>query len=1108
VSFQLHHTLVSQGLRLTRKAEDHGVRFVVREEGKFHALIPGALSQRASATFYHRFRVDPVGPEAGSGDPPRPGMTPLHGGFQSVQHRIPLTVQIRTPDGQLFTGTQLTLADLKKHRDLRGGPSAPWSYLVTGESGPILVDDDSTVAGQRGHFQVDLLETVASESAPPLVSDAELKPGTTDLTFDLYRLGRFVAKVNSSGPAATEPDGVEDIEGPDRTGAGGPDGRALRPRGERPEPRTRWQGTLQLIDPNGVRVAESRRRTLQWTVQQTALNLSRDASGRVRNWTLRVITPASDLGGERASATVTGDARIKTAALKARLDTLLGPRGANFEIFGAADGDDAVVRMNIKDVVAAETVDMHGLLDNALTRAGQAEGLDPHDIQANTLYTIYRKSASLSAGLRLDITTLKVTGIEVGIGPGVRLGSSVPAIHLAISMSGAAKITFKGATLATGRLRGGRLDAELGFKVGPGGTPQLVLAAPDSPLDVSISAATKVTLVATLGLLGLIGGLSVEAYAQHELDEVISDSLRKMIPDALAPRILMTLFGAHLTYGRIAFVGADMVFEHGAPLEHEPKPNPGYRGAIGRAFEPNPRVEGARFSPPTLGDTWRAENLNRGIDHIVVVMMENRSYDHVLGHRAQGPRGDGADGLTADVVAAIEAAGDGRTYTVGKLRSAGFATNAVGLMTRLPKPVGHEWHDVEEQLRLRTPGPGGGELNSPVGFVENFKPKLRGDARGVAPNDVLGYYDGQDLSFYEYLAQNYAYCDRYFCSHPGPTLPNRMFSLTGDVQHDRYGFPIVDNNNGDNFLLSRATTIYDLLVRRGLNFRVYESTPSVTMLRMFARYATNDTEIVPLERLAGDVARGDLPAFTAIEPQMHAHPQDDDHPDADMHRGQLFLRRVYETLRSNPAVWQRTLLIITYDEHGGLYDHVVPPVADVIVPQTGPVLDPGPRGGTRRGGLGGILETVGGRRAGVSVAEVGPPLASASAAPAPLTIPYGVRVPTFVVSPWVSPGKGPSLVLDHCSILKTVLARFWGGEKPFLSDRVHASQSFEAFLTEAAPRMNVPPPPPLAELPIDARRLVSTSSRIETPTLTRAEMRRGPVDYHVLTGRWARQLGR
>jgi len=217
-----------------------------------------------------------------------------------------------------------------------------------------------------------------------------------------------------------------------------------------------------------------------------------------------------------------------------------------------------------------------------------------------------------------------------------------------------------------------------------------------------------------------------------------------------------------------------------------------------------------------------------------------------------------------------------------------------------------------------------------------------------------------------------------------------------------------------------------------------------------------------------------------IEPQMHSQPEDDDHPAADMHRGQIFLKGVYDALTSNRALWESTLLIISYDEHGGFYDHVVPPIADVYNTLSGsPVL------------------------------ETGVLLKASSTKPSPLlTTSYGVRVPAFVVSPWTGRGKGPSVTLDHCSILKTVLARFLGAEKPFLSDRVSASHSFEAFLTETAPRMNVPPSPPLRPLPFDPQQPLSPTSQIMTRPLSRQEMREGPVDYHELTGRWARQLGR
>jgi phospholipase C len=125
-----------------------------------------------------------------------------------------------------------------------------------------------------------------------------------------------------------------------------------------------------------------------------------------------------------------------------------------------------------------------------------------------------------------------------------------------------------------------------------------------------------------------------------------------------------------------------------------------------------------------------------------------------------------------------------------------------------------------------------------------------------------------------------------------------------------------------------------------------------------------------------------------------------------------------------------------------------------------------------------------------------------------IEIPYGVRVPTFVISPWVTPGPAPAITLDHCSILKTILARFCGDKKPFLSDRVRASQSFEAFLSAPTPRMDVGMPPTLRALPINARSRVSGSSAITTAPLFRKRLREEQVDFHEVSGRLARMLGR
>ena len=207
---------------------------------------------------------------------------------------------------------------------------------------------------------------------------------------------------------------------------------------------------------------------------------------------------------------------------------------------------------------------------------------------------------------------------------------------------------------------------------------------------------------------------------------------------------------------------------------------------------------------------------------------------------------------------------------------------------------------------------------------------------------------------------------------------------------------------------------------------------------------------------------------------MHHAPENDDHPIADMYNGQLFLAQVYDTLRSNSALWQKTMLIIAYDEHGGFYDHVIPPIADVRMRPM--VLSDGGSSGP------------------------GPFTAST------LVTGYGLRVPAFVVSPWTPAGKGPDLVLDHCSILKTILARFCGETKPFVSDRVSASRTFDAYLSEQRPRMNVPVPPALDALPFRAPR--GKHRAIETEPVSREKMMSGDVEFHDLSGMVARMLGR
>jgi phospholipase C len=237
-----------------------------------------------------------------------------------------------------------------------------------------------------------------------------------------------------------------------------------------------------------------------------------------------------------------------------------------------------------------------------------------------------------------------------------------------------------------------------------------------------------------------------------------------------------------------------------------------------------------------------------------------------------------------------------------------------------------------------------------------------------------------------------------------------------------------------------------------------------------------------------------------------------------MYRGQQFIRRVYAALTADPAVWGKTMLIITYDEHGGLYDHVVPPLADVLeagqplvhTQGSGGLSTGGSSGTPTRTGPGGVLD--GSHHLPLSSDVLGVLTGErleAGQSDVSVKVPYGLRVPTFVVSPWVPAGKGPSVTLDHCSILKTILARYCADQKPFLSDRVQASLTFNSYLTEAQPRP-VPgdPLPALGDLHDTSRRSFGKESQIITDPVFRRRMREEQVDYHELSGRIARMLGR
>ncbi|HTJ21478.1 MAG TPA: alkaline phosphatase family protein [Gemmatimonadaceae bacterium] len=359
------------------------------------------------------------------------------------------------------------------------------------------------------------------------------------------------------------------------------------------------------------------------------------------------------------------------------------------------------------------------------------------------------------------------------------------------------------------------------------------------------------------------------------------------------------------------------------------------------------------------------------IDHIVVLMLENRSFDNMLGALslppAQGGLGRGdVNGLTGSESNQY----NGANYPVFPLPS-----------TRFRDGPCHESACVQRQLRHENGG-----------FVFDFEGVRQREPLGA----VMGYYPTAMLPVYEFLSREFVVCDRWHSSVPGPTWPNRLYSIAGqsDGQHGN-SMPHVGYG---------LKTIFEHLHDSGVSWGYYSHDRVFSFLRVFRRFLAS-SEIRPFAQFYQEAAANSLPSVVWLEPEFGTRPgtvSNDDHPPGDLLPGQQLVAKVYNALRSS-AAWPRTLLILTYDEHGGFYDHVVPPAA------------PDDRTDFQQ---------------------------------------YGLRVPAFLVSPLVPQGAVDDRLLDHTSILRTILDRFCtrNGQSPSMGARTDHAANLMGALSLTAPR--------------------------------------------------------
>lgn len=366
----------------------------------------------------------------------------------------------------------------------------------------------------------------------------------------------------------------------------------------------------------------------------------------------------------------------------------------------------------------------------------------------------------------------------------------------------------------------------------------------------------------------------------------------------------------------------------------------------------------------------------RDIKHVVLLMQENRSFDHYFGMLA-GVRGFG------DPNALKLSTGRSVFYQPDAENPKGYMlpfhldTHATGAQ-KIPS-TSHAWA-VQHQA-----------WNG--GRMDQWLPAHR-RADGRHGPYCMGYYKREDIPFQYALAEAFTICDSYHCSLMGPTWPNRLYWFTGTIDPDgNHGGPVIRNQAPqDGFAW---TTYAERLEQAGVDWKVYQPANSAgfNMLRHFKVFKdanegsplyTRGMAIASEGQFEYDALHDKLPTVSWLIPPGVAS----EHPDWLPAAGAEFIASKLDAIAGNPDVWAKTAFIINYDENDGLFDHVVPPT-----PPTG---TPG--------------EFVNG-----------------------LPIGAGFRVPCIIVSPWTTGGWVCSQTFDHTSILQ-FLEQFTGVHEPNITD--------------------------------------------------------------------------
>jgi phospholipase C len=395
-------------------------------------------------------------------------------------------------------------------------------------------------------------------------------------------------------------------------------------------------------------------------------------------------------------------------------------------------------------------------------------------------------------------------------------------------------------------------------------------------------------------------------------------------------------------------------------------------GAMAAAFA-------AEFLPPNVRRAMAGTPLNVGgkltdIKHVVILMQENRSFDHYFG-TLPGVRGFSDPGAIT--------LGTGRTvfYQPDTVNPAGYLL-PFHLDTRrtsahsIPS-TSHAWSVQHDAWN--------------AGRMDNWLAAHRA-VDGVNAPYVMGYHTREDIPFQFALAESFTICDAYFCSVLGPTWPNRLYLMSGTIDPEgTKGGPIIGNHDPVPY---QWKTYPEALTEAGVDWRVYQEVDNYgcNVLEYFAAFQNapvssalfrDGLRTYSAGQFEYDAAHGRLPTVSWIIPTSYQS----EHPNYTPAAGADFVASKIDAIAANPDVWRTTLFVLNYDENDGLFDHVPPPVPPPGTPE----------------------EFVGG-----------------------LPIGGGFRVPCLLVSPWTMGGWVAREPFDHTSTLR-LLEHLTGVRVPNLS---------------------------------------------------------------------------